>query len=187
VGLIGTFYARVVVITPCGNATSTEVSFTITTLTGSGPRTPNPPPGQLLPVPGYAPSVVADLGRQFPGEAAVGRPSECIGGNNRFLFRVLQSLRQRDSRWGLNYKRGNFPTLSEDIITYNGTDHPDEGESHIYLIDIIGGSCFGGVAVFRDVSAETWSNRGQPYCGTEWCARWTIAPYIAAGYPPDQQ
>jgi hypothetical protein len=100
------------------------------------------------------------------------------------LFRVLRALRTQDSRWGLNYKRGNLPTLSEDIITYNGSARPDEGESHIYLFDIIGGACGGGSPTYGDVSAVTWSNRGQSYCGTEWCARWTLAPFIAAGGTP---
>lgn len=187
VSLVGTFYVRVVVLTGCGNATSAESAFAVSGASGSGPRAPNPPPGQLLPIPSYGAAVVADMGRRFPGDAARARPSECPGGSNTFLFRVLQALRQQDSRWGLNYKRGNFPTLSEDIITYNGTDGPDEGASRIHVIDIVGGDCLVGVTTFADKSSETWANRGQPYCGTEWCARWTLAPYIGAGFPASPQ
>ena len=142
----------------------------------------------MLPVPGYAAGVVASLGAQFPGEAAVARPSECRGGNNNFLFRVLRELRTRDTRWGLSYKRGNFPTLSEDIISYNATARPDEGESHIILFDIVGGECFSGHAGLSGGISQTyngtWNQRGQSYCGTTYCARWTLAPFIAAGFTP---
>jgi len=211
---LGTFYARVVAGNACGAlATSNEVAFTVGGATptppppppgggGSGPRTPDPVPGTpgvdcsssfvegdcMLPVPSYAAAVVASLGAQFPGEAAVARPSECRGGNNNFLFRVLRELRKLDTRWGLNYKRGNAPTLSEDIITYNATARPDDGESHVILFDIVGGACFSGIAGLNGGIPQTyngtWNQRGQPYCGTTYCARWTLAPYIAAGFTP---
>jgi len=208
----GTFYARVVAGNACGGlATSNEEAFTVGQAAppppppgggGSGPRAADPVPGApgvdctsrfvegdcMLPVPGYAAGVVAALAAQFPGEAAVARPTECRGGNNNFLFRVLRELRKLDTRWGLNYKRGNAPTLSEDIITYNGTNRPDEGESHVILFDIVGGSCFAGIGGLNGSIAQTyngtWNQRGQPYCGTTFCAKWTLAPYIAAGFTP---
>ena len=126
---------RVVTGNACGTSPSAEVSFTAGTVTppgtpppaGSGPRTPDPVAGQpgvivhrgdpLLPIPSYAPGVVAALGAAFPGEAALARPSECAGGNNNFLYRVVRELRKRDTRWGLNYKRGNFGSPSRtDIV-----------------------------------------------------------------------
>jgi hypothetical protein len=39
VGLVGTFFARVVAVTPCGSATSNEVSFTIASLGAGDPAT----------------------------------------------------------------------------------------------------------------------------------------------------
>jgi hypothetical protein len=204
----GTFYVRVVSGNTCGTSASQEVSFTVGTTTpatppptGTANRTPDPVPGApgvdctssyvqgdcMLPVPGYAAAVVASMAAQYPGEAAAARPSECRGGNNNFLFRVLAALRQRDTRWGLSYKRGNFPTLSEDIIAYNATARPDDGESHVILFDIVAGSCFAGIGVLNGSIPQTyngtWNQRGQPYCGTTYCARWTLAPYIAAGLP----
>jgi hypothetical protein len=184
VGVPGTFYARVVALTSCGNATSAEVPFTIVTLTGSGPRTPNPAPGQMLPLPSYGQNVVIQMAQQYRGDLL----NSCrdTGGNNTFVFRVVQALRQRDTRWGLNYKRGQKGELSQDIVAYNGTANPDEGESHVYLIDIISGHCGSNPDWnWGDVSAVTWANRGQSYCGTEWCAYWTLDPYIRAGFPPD--
>jgi len=208
----GTFYVRVVSGNACGTASSQEVSFPVGTTpppgggtpppTG-GPRTPDPVAGApgvdctsravegdcMLPVPGYAAGIVASLGAQYAQEAAVARPSECgSGGSNAFLFRVLRELRKYDTRWGLSYKRGNFPTLSEDIIAYNATARPDEGESHVILFDVVGGSCFAGHASLNGSISQTyngtWNQRGQSYCGTTYCARWTLAPYIAAGFTP---
>ena len=197
----GTFYVRVVTGNACGTAPSAEVSFTAGTVApgtpppaGSGPRTPDPVAGQpgvivhrgdpLLPIPSYGPSVVAALGAAFPGEAALARPSECAGGNNNFLYRVVRELRKRDTRWGLNYKRGNFGSPSQDILTYNGTARPDNGESHIWVIDIVGGDCLRGVTTFSDKSlVGTWDQEGQPYCGTRFCAYWNLDGYLAAGNP----
>lgn len=186
VGIVGTFYARIVVLTPCGNATSAEVPFTIVTLSGPGPRTPNPAPGQMLPLPSYGQNIVIQMAQQYRGDLL----NSCrdTGGNNNFMFRVVQALRQRDTRWGLNYKRGQKGDLSQDIVTYNGTANPDEGESHVYLIDIISGHCGSNPDWnWGDVSQVTWANRGQSYCGTEWCAYWTLEPYVRAGFPSDQR
>jgi len=201
---VGTFYVRVVSGNACGTASSREVSFDVGTTpppgggtpppAGQGPRTPDPVAGQpgvivhrgdpLLPIPGYGASVVQALGAQFPGEAALARPSECPGGNNNFLYRVVRELRKRDTRWGLNYKRGNAGSPSQDIITYNGSNRPDQGESHVWVIDIVGGDCGRGVATFSDKSqVGTWDQEGQPYCGTRFCAYWNLDGYLAAGNP----
>jgi hypothetical protein len=100
-------------------------------------------------------------------------------------LRVVQRLRQIDSRWGLNDKRGNRGDMSQDIIAYNPTNRPDNGESQIYLFDIISGHCTGRADVwFQDVTGPTWAGRGSPACGTEWCARWTIDAYLRAGLTP---
>lgn len=181
VGMLGTFYVRVVAGDACGTATSETVAFTITDLnSGSGPRTPDPPPGQLLPLPSYGEAVVFEMARRYPGELF----NSC--NNHTWVYLVLQELRKRDSRWGLNYKRGNEGDLSHDIITYNPTNRPDRGESQIYVIDIISGHCGSRPApAWIDQTRPTWDGRGHPACGTEWCAKWTIDPYLRAGFPPD--
>jgi hypothetical protein len=180
-GVVGTFYARLTVATACGVATSPEISFTIaspTTPTG-GPRTPNPPPGTLLPPPGYGPAVVQQIAAAFPGALR----NSC--GNNEFLYRVVQALRTLDSRWGLNYKRGHRGDMSQDIVVYNPTDRADEGESQIYLFDVIAGHC-GGAPDWNwaNVTDATWAARGNPACGTTFCAYWTIEPYRNLGITP---
>jgi len=35
-----------------------------------------------------------------------------------------------------------------------------------------------------DVTDDTWGARGNPACGTTWCARWTIENYLRAGFTP---
>lgn len=188
VGMAGTFYVRVVAVNGCGTATSSTVAFTTgsagPTPPGSGPRTPDPAPGQLLPRPAYVAAVVEAMARAYPGDLY----NSCRehGGNNVFMFRVLQALRQRDTRFGLNFKRGHYGDLSQDIISYNPTDRPDDRESRIYLWDIIGGHCGDRPGPnWTDVTEATWTQRGNPACGTEWCAMWTIEPYLRAGFPAD--
>ncbi len=172
VGMAGTFYARVVATSPCGNATSAEVPFTITDPSGGGPRTPDPAPGELLPPPSYGQDVVIAAATQYRGDLL----NSCVetGGNNLFMYRVLNALRQRDSRWGLNLKRGN-QGLSQDIITYNPTAGPDGTAIQIYLWDIISGHCGSNPSWnWGGVTAVTWAAGQQGLCSNAYCARWYI-------------
>ncbi len=196
--VIGTFYARVLAGSSCGGLTpSAEQSFTIGAPApgpapgpappGGGNRTPDPPAGQIIQraTLGYAATVINQVAAQFNGELQ----NSCVehGGNNAFLFRVVSRLRAIDTRWGTNLKRGN-QGLSQDIITFNPTNRPDDGESQIYLWDIISNHCGSGRADpnFADVTDATW-NAGlanTPGCSTKYCAAWTINHYRAAGFTP---
>ena len=178
VPLVGTFFVRVVAVSPCGASTSLEATFTIENLSGSGPRTPDPPPGQLLPVPSYGEAVMYETAARFPGDLAN------AGGSRMWLYRLVHELRKRDSRWGLNYKRGQYGDLSRDIVAYNPTNRPDNLESQIYLFDVVYQIDFANGPFWGDATHDTWSARGNPLCGTEWCAMWTLEPYIAAGFTP---
>jgi len=193
VNVTGTFYVRVVALSPCGNATSNEANFTVGSTPapapptgGTGPRTPNPAPGQLIPrsTLGYANGIAAQIAAQYHNELL----NSCreTGGNNNFLFHLVQALRRVDTRWGLNDKRGNRGDMSQDIVTYNPTDRPDDGESQVYLYDAIGGHCGSNPSggSLSDVTDGTWAARGNPACGTTWCARWTLDAYIRAGFTP---
>jgi hypothetical protein len=196
VPVLGTFWVRVASGNSCGSlAASTDQSFTVGAPTpgplppapgGSGPREADPPPGQVLPKPTYLAGVVEAMARAYPGDLF----NSCRehGGNNVFMFRVLAELRRRSTRWGLNYKRGWPGDLSQDIVTYNPTNRPDNNESQIYLYDIIGGHCGDRPGPnWADVTDATWTQRGNPACGSEWCARWTIEPYLRAGFPADSR
>ena len=189
VNLVGTFYVRVVALSACGNATSNEANFTIGTAPTNpttGPRSPNPAPGQLIPRSSlnYANGIAAQIASQYHGDLI----NSCrdTGGDNTFMFRLVQALRRVDTRWGMNDKRGHRGDMSQDIVTFNPTDRPDNGESQIYLFDAIGGHCgpnpSGGS--LGDVTDTTWAARGNPACGTTYCARWTIDSYLRVGFTP---
>jgi hypothetical protein len=179
VPFLGTFYARVLTQNSCGQQmVSNEVAFTITDLTGNGPRTPDPPPGQMLPLPSYGQAVSLQVAAAYPGDLA----NAC---NSRsYLFKLVRELRKYDTRWGLNYKRGWVET-SKDVISYNGTSEPDNGADHIYLVDVVLGICDGPNGWNWDTSTtdKTWGAAGSSECGTFWCAKWTLDAYLAAGYP----
>jgi hypothetical protein len=170
VPLAGTFYARVLAGNACGIATSNEVAFTIAG--GSGPRTPDPPPGGRLPMPGYGPAVAQAVAAAFPGDLQ----NSCVefGGNNIWLFRLVQALRQYDSRWGLNWKRQVFGDMSQDIVTYNYGAGPDEDSRNVYGIDVIVGHC-------GPRPGWNWHDVTDPNGAG---ARWTLLPYLHAGFPP---
>ena len=71
--------------------------------------------------------------------------ASCVGsgGNNVWLYRLVQALRQHDTRWGLNWKRGNRGDMSQDAVTYNFSADADEGTTNVYIIDVISDHCGG--------------------------------------------
>ena len=87
----GTFYARVVTGASCGALTaSSPTAFSVAGAPpGSGPRTPDPPPGTQLPLPNMS-SVVEAVARAYPGELR----NSCVehGGNNAWLFRLVRGV-----------------------------------------------------------------------------------------------
>jgi hypothetical protein len=136
------------------------------------PRAPDP----ALGIPGYAPGVIADIGNRFSGDLR----NSCKehGGNNRWLFRVVQALREHDKRWGLNWKRANFGDMSQDVITYNWGEDGDEGTHKVRAWDVIGGHC--GNSPGWQFSEIT--NPKPP--AISFGAIWTLIPYIEAGFVP---
>lgn len=171
----GSYHARIVTLTACGAEMASEVvSFTVTGSSGSGPRTPDPPPGQRLPLPDLS-SVVYAVGNAYRSDLL----NSCVehGGNNTWLYRLVQELRRRDTRWGLNWKRGRVGDMSQDVVTYNYSAAPDEGTTNVYILDVIAGHCgTNPQAAWIDVTDVTVNS------GT--VGRWTLQPYIAAGWTP---
>ena len=132
-----------------------------------------------------AQAITAEIGARYRGDLL----NSCreTGGNNIFMFRLTAALRAVDTRWGMNDKRGNRGDMSQDVVSFNPTDRPDNGESQVYLFDAIGGHCGPNPQAtgLGDVTDVTWAQRGNPACGTTYCARWTIDQYLAAGFPAD--
>jgi hypothetical protein len=102
-------------------------------------RTPDPPAGQMLPLPNMA-GIVAEVAAQNPG--ALRNSCQEHGGNWEFLDRLVDRLRQFDTRWGYNCKRGNCPDISQDVVAYHAGAGPDvDGALETYTVDVIGGHC----------------------------------------------
>lgn len=186
VGMPGTFFVRVLAATPCGNVVSNTASFNLANTPLVLPRTPNPPAGTIIPRASlaYARAIINQAATAYPADFA----NSCA--NHVWLYRVVQALRNVDSRWGLNYIRGHAPRMSEDVIAYNPTAGPDEGAQQVYLFDIISGHCTSRPAPWmNDVTDFTWYGgpaRNTSSCANEFCARWTLTPFLAAGFPGDK-
>lgn len=164
----GTYYAKVVANTACGAATSNEEAIAIV-------NTPNQRrPAGAVPL-GTLTSEVLAAGHavtaQYPGSLQ----SSCVehGGNNLWLFRVVQRLRAIDSRYGLIWKYADVGNMSQDVITYNFADVPDESASapHLHSWDVIGGHCGSNPSPWAQYIGNP---NGQ--------ALWTIQPYLQAGF-----
>lgn len=141
--------------------------------TPPGPRTANPSTGRRLPRPGYAAGIVQAMAAAYPGDLR----NSCkeTGGNNLWLFRLVRELRKIDTRWGLNWKRGNAGDMSQDIVAYNWGSLPDEGTVDAYIWDVIGGHCGPNPGWFWDDKTEVTLSSGT-------IMRWTLQPYTAAGF-----
>lgn len=140
------------------------------------PREPDPAPGGALPGPSYLRSVVEDIAARYPADLR----NSCVehGGNNRWMFRLVAALRERDKRWGLNWKRGNVGDMSQDVVAYNFSADPDEGTRKIRAWDVIGGHC-------GSSPGPNWAEITSP-APPQWGngAMWPLQPYIQAGWTP---
>lgn len=138
------------------------------------PRAADPPaptPPNYIPLPNRQ-SVVNAVAAQYGSDLR----NSCTehGGTNRFLFRVVERLRQEDKRWGLNWKRNNVGDMSQDVITYNFGPLGDEGSRQVHVVDIIGSHCGSN-------PSPAWINQTELFSTG---ATWTLIPYIQAGYTP---
>lgn len=104
----------------------------------SGNRTPDPPPGQRLPLPNMS-HIVEEIARTYPN--ALRNSCQSQGGTWEFMDRLVDRLRQVDTRWGYNGKRGNANDPSHDVVDYHWGPGPDERSTDVYIIDVIGGHC----------------------------------------------
>jgi hypothetical protein len=132
-----------------------------------GNRAPDPAPGQRLPLPNMS-SVVDEVARQYPG--ALRNSCQSHGGSWEFMDRLVDRLRQFDTRWGYNGKRGNSADPSHDVVAYNFGPGRDEGTTNVYIIDVIVGHCGnnpGGAWIdqtgetARQGSIGRWTGRGR--------------------------
>lgn len=174
---LGVYQASLTTSFACGQSTvGPQTTITVDGAPPPGPRSPNPPPGQLLPFRHQDGAVIERLARERPDLLH----SSCRehGGNNRFMFEAVRRLRAIDNRYGLNWKRGNVGDLSQDIVTYNASSLSDEGATSpaIYIVDIIGGHC-------GPNPSAAWIDQTRPTRDAGTVGIWTLLPYLDAGYP----
>ena len=165
----GTYYVRVVAVNACGAAAASADATVVVNPPVEGARTPNPPspsPPNYLPLPNRS-AVVAEMARLYPNELR----NSC--GNNTWLFRLVQRLRQEDTRWGLNWKRARVGDMSQDAITYNFGQQADEGTLNVHVVDVIGSHCGPNPSGAWIDQTVLWSTG----------AMWTLQPYTTAGFP----
>ncbi len=138
----------------------------------AGPRTPDPPAGKRLPLPNER-AVVDAVAAEHPDWLL--NSCQKTGGTWQFLDAVVDRLRQKDTRWGYNWKRGNVGDPSMDVVDYHFGAGPDEGSPEVYVVDVIGGHCPGPTdppprTAFGDVTAfpinyttpgALWTGRGR--------------------------
>lgn len=170
----GNFTGTLTTAFACGQQTTGPVvPFVLDGSPPPGPRAPNPAPGQRLPLINRQ-GVIQQLAAERPDLLF----QSCAehGGNNRFMFESVRRLRAIDNRWGLNWKRGNFGDLSQDIVNYNFGSDSDEGTTDVYIIDIIGGHC-------GPRPNPTWIDQTDATRNAGTRGVWTLLPYINAGYP----
>ena len=125
---------------------------------GSGGRTPDPPPGQRLPMPNMS-HVVAQVAAVRPD--LLRNSCQEHGGSWGFMDALVDTLRTYDTRWGYNWKRGHVGDPSLDVVDYHWGAGPSEGSTQVYIIDVIGGHCGSNPQPsWGDVTDVTYSNGG---------------------------
>ena len=101
-------------------------------------RASDPVSGKL-PYPSWGGAIVAQVAAARPD--LLRRSCQDEGGTWEFMDLVVDTLRLEDTRFGYNCKRGNCNDPSKDIVAYNYSAGPDEGNSSVYIIDTISGHC----------------------------------------------
>jgi hypothetical protein len=126
-------------------------------------RTPDPAPGEVLPLPDMA-YIVQEIHDENPG--LIEQTCQDEGGNWGFMDAVVDRLREHDTRWGYNWKRGEVGNPSQDAIDYHYGAGPDEDSTDVYIIDMIGGHC-------GPTPSPAWIDQTQATLDGGTIGRWT--------------
>jgi hypothetical protein len=157
-------WSNVMAFTTAGGG---QTPVTPTTPTSGGPRTPDPAPGQRLPLPNMFHVVLqfSDTRNSCP------RGLQYV--NNPWQDRVIDALRQTDTRWGYNGKptrtaaqNGGFPVVAAgDEAAYHWGAGPDQGSPNVHLVDMLIGHCGPnptvGWRVFTGEEPGFWTGAGR--------------------------
>lgn len=134
-------------------------------------RTPDPAPGQQLPLPNVQ-QLIFQFANERPDLLAQSCPNGVKYVNNPWLDYMVDRLRQLDTRWGYNAKptrtaadNGGIPVVAAgDEVAYNYSSAPDEGATGVYLIDVLESHCGSPRVTYRHFTGEEpgrWTGAGR--------------------------
>lgn len=134
-------------------------------------RTPDPAPGQRLPLPDVQ-GLVVSLNAARPGliDQSCDRGIKYVV--NPWLNYIVDELRKQDTRWGYNGKptktaadnNGVPVQAAGDEIAYHYGPGPDQGSTAVYLIDILESHCGTPRVTWRNFTGEEpgfWTGAGR--------------------------
>lgn len=142
----GTFYVRAIASNACGqSAPSNEI---LVSLPGNSVRVADPEPGTWLGMPDVA-ALVARIHNENPGLVNLSCPNDRKYENNPWQDRIVDRLRQYDTRFGYNGKptktsvdNGGFPVIAAgDEITFFAGAGVAQNSRTVYAIDILFNHC----------------------------------------------
>lgn len=166
----GTFFLRVIASSPCGNSAASnelQVSFPSNTV-----RVADPDPGTTLGMPDVQ-ALIARIHAENPSFINQSCPTGRKYENNPWQDRIVDRLRQYDTRFGYNGKptrsavdNGGFPVIAAgDEITFFAGAGAGQGSRAVYAIDILFGHCGPNPELtFRDFTGEEdafWTGAGR--------------------------
>jgi len=134
---------------------------------GTGPRPADPPPGVRLPLPGNLQGILG----QF-ANASDSCPRGLKYVNNPWQDRVIDAMRQVDSRVGYNGKptrtaadnSGVAVIAAGDEMAYHYSAGADEGSTEVHLVDMLAGHCGSPSITWRVFTGEEpgrWTGAGR--------------------------
>jgi hypothetical protein len=170
----GTYFARVIATSACGNGPATTPDIVVT-FPSNSVRVADPDPGTVLGMPDIT-ALIERLANQFPPTLSNSCPSGRKYEPNPWQNFMVDQLRTYDTRFGYNAKptrtsadNDGFPVIAAgDEIAYFRGAGTAEGSSEVYAIDILFNHCDvirGGspVLTYRDIAPEPakWTGAGR--------------------------
>jgi hypothetical protein len=167
---VGTFYIRAVASNACG--TSVASNELQVSLPGNTVRVADPEPGTALGMPDVQ-ALVARIHNENPGLINQSCPTGRKYENNPWQDRIIDRLRQYDTRFGYNGKptrtavdNNGFPVIAAgDEITFFAGAGTAQGSRVVYAIDILFGHCGPTPEItWRDFTGQEeafWSGAGR--------------------------
>ena len=166
----GSFFLRVVANSPCGvSAASNEIQVSFP---GNTVRVADPDPGTVLGMPDVA-ALVNRIHNENPGLLSQSCPTGRQYENNPWQDRIVDRMRQYDTRFGYNAKptrtpvdNGGFPVIAagDEISFFAGAGNA-QGSASTYTFDMLFGHCGPNPQqnVFRNISPEPsiWTGAGR--------------------------